>query len=432
MGFVNYCAGATTAASRERKSLYALLSLVTILLLACNGAISIFSLRLPFPPKTPASFSPENVVTGKSRRALISAASPRKLSPSSLMYAVKPDTHFRFSRKNRNLVAFKNTAAAALAARRRKQRSLTIRAMGSGYRSNPQFSTRAKGFLRENSCKLRFFMTWISSVESFGSRETSAMESLFRAHPTGCLIIVSNSIDSVKGKRKILKPFLEKGLKITALAPDFNYLFKNTSAQGWFDRLTKGDVNPGEISIGQNLSNLLRLGLLYRFGGVYVDTDVIILKSFSGLRNVIGAQTMNLETRNWSRLNNAVMVFDKGHPLVRKFIEEFALTFDGNKWGHNGPYLVSRVVAREGCGGATVLPPGAFYPVGWGRIGGLFEGGRNETHVNWAAERAEEIRMGSYGVHLWNKQSRRMEIGEGSIVQVLMRGTCVFCNSSSP
>ncbi|KAL0305781.1 UNVERIFIED_CONTAM: hypothetical protein Sradi_5995400 [Sesamum radiatum] len=88
------------------------------------------------------------------------------------------------------------------------------------------------------------------------------------------------------------------------------------------------------------------MGLLYRFGGTYIDTDVIVLKSFEGLRNVIGAQTIDLATGNWSRLNNAVMIFDQGHPLLHKFIEEFALTFDGNKWGHNGPYLVSRVVSR--------------------------------------------------------------------------------------
>ncbi|KAL9462820.1 hypothetical protein AB3S75_000763 [Citrus x aurantiifolia] len=59
------------------------------------------------------------------------------------------------------------------------------------------------------------------------------------------------------------------------------------------------------------------------------------------------------------------------HPLLHKLIQEFTLTFDGNKWGHNGPYLVSRVVARvSGRTGFnfTVLPPSAFYPVDWRRV----------------------------------------------------------------
>ncbi|CAH9059896.1 unnamed protein product [Cuscuta europaea] len=437
--------------SPERKTLsYAFLSLLLIILLTCNGA-TIFSVRLPFLLKSSpeaATFSPENV-TGKSRylQQVSASASLKNPSSSSQMYAMKPDTHFHLSRKNRILVAFKNVSAepkimTRQIMRRKKQKSLIIKTMVSeaGMR---QFSTRVKGFFKENSCKLRFFMTWISSVESFSIREMSAIESLFRAHPRGCLVLVSNSIDSVEGTKTILSPFLKKGLKITAITPDFNYLFKNTSAHSWVDRLLRGSIDPGEVSIGQNLSNLLRLGLLYKFGGVYIDTDVIILKSFSKLRNVIGAQTMNPETRKWSRLNNAVMIFNKGHPLVYKFIEEFALTFDGNKWGHNGPYLVSRVVSRvsesddddddddENRKNLTVLPPVAFYPVGWGRIRSLFEGPRNTTHLEWLDNNLGQIRIGSLAVHLWNKQSRRLDIEEGSIVQRLMSHTCVLCNSSA-
>ncbi|KAL0319715.1 UNVERIFIED_CONTAM: hypothetical protein Sradi_5233000 [Sesamum radiatum] len=184
------------------------------------------------------------------------------------------------------------------------------------------------------SCKFRFFMTWISSAESFGDRELLAMNSLSKAHPSGSLIVASNSLDSRSGMQ-ILRPFLEKGLKVTAISPDFNYLFKKTPAQG----------------------------LSYRFGGIYLDTDIIILKSFSGLKNAIGAQTIDLDIGKRSKLNNAVMIFDEGHPLLYKFIQDFALTLDGNKWGHNGPYMVSRVVSRvAGRPGYnfTVLPPIAF------------------------------------------------------------------------
>ncbi|KAL0406116.1 UNVERIFIED_CONTAM: Lactosylceramide 4-alpha-galactosyltransferase [Sesamum latifolium] len=139
------------------------------------------------------------------------------------------------------------------------------------------------------------------------------------SHPSGCLIVASNSLDSRSGMQ-ILRPFLEKGLKVTAIFPDLNYLFKNTPAQAWYNQLILGNVNPREVPLGQNLSNLLRLGLLYRFGGIYLDTNIIVLKSFRGLKNSIGAQTIDLDTEKWSRLNNAVMIFDEGHPLLYKFI----------------------------------------------------------------------------------------------------------------
>ncbi|CAN1149796.1 Lactosylceramide 4-alpha-galactosyltransferase [Linum perenne] len=213
---------------------------------------------------------------------------------------------------------------------------------------------------------------------------------------------------------------------------------KDTPAEGWFKELKKGNVRPGEVSLGQNLSNLLRLALLYKFGGIYVDTDVVVLRSFSGLRNSIGAQTVDLGSGKWSRLNNAVLVFDRKHPLLLKFIEEFTLTFDGNKWGHNGPYMVSRVVKRVGDRGAgggkfTVLPPSAFYPVDWSRIHGLFKGPRNGTHSKWIRGKFERIKKESYAVHLWNRQSRDVEIEDGSVISRLLGDCCcnLFSNSSS-
>ncbi|KAK6930311.1 Alpha 1,4-glycosyltransferase domain [Dillenia turbinata] len=181
---------------------------------------------------------------------------------------------------------------------------------------------------------------------------------------------------------KILRPFYELGFRVIAISPDFDFIFKNTLAKSRFDILKKGNVEPGEVSI--------------------------VIKSFGSLRNVIGARTMDLESGNWSRLNNAVMVFDEKHPLLYKFIEEFALTFDGNKWGHNGPYLVSRVVARvSGRPGFnfTVLAPSAFYLVDRRSVPG---------------------------------QTRKLKIEEESIISHILsiinhilKDSCVFCNSSA-
>nr|CAD1844374.1 unnamed protein product [Ananas comosus var. bracteatus] len=98
------------------------------------------------------------------------------------------------------------------------------------------------------------------------------------------------------------------------MCPSFPFLLAGTPAAPWFDRLRRGSVDPGDVPLAQNLSNLLRLLLLYKFGGVYVDADVLVLRSFARLRNAIGAQTLDPATGSWSRLNNAVMVFDKMHP----------------------------------------------------------------------------------------------------------------------
>ncbi|KAK6934706.1 Alpha 1,4-glycosyltransferase domain [Dillenia turbinata] len=160
--------------------------------------------------------------------------------------------------------------------------------------------------------------------------------------------------------------------------------FRNTLAKSWFDRLKKGNVEPGE--------------------------------------------TMDLESGNWSKLNNAVMVFDKKHPLLYKFIEDFALTFDGNKWGHNGPYLVSRVVARvSGRPGFnfTVLAPSAFNLVDWRRVPGFFHGPQNESHSQWLLSKLQQVHERSFG------QTKKLKIEEGSVISHILKDSCVFCNSSA-
>ncbi|KDO42756.1 hypothetical protein CISIN_1g048563mg, partial [Citrus sinensis] len=132
--------------------------------------------------------------------------------------------------------------------------------------------------------------------------------------------------------------------------------------------LKKGNVDPGLISLGQNSSNLLRLALLYKFGGIYLDPNVIVLENLSKLKNTIGAQTVDSETKNHTRLNNV--------------------------WGHNDLYLVSRVVVRVNGRtrfNFTVLPPSAFYPVDWRRVQSFFMRPRNEQHSKLLHKKLELI-----------------------------------------
>ena len=291
-----------------------------------------------------------------------------------------------------------------------------------------QFHSRVREFFR-SGCEEHFFMTWIAPARSFGRRGFFSMESLFKAHPTGCLMILSRSLDSRSGYR-ILKPLVDRGFKVNAVTPDLAYLFKNTPAEAWFKEIKSGKKDPGEIPIAQNLSNLMRLAVLYKYGGVYLDTDFIVLKPFRGLKNLIGAQSMDMESKNWTRLNNAVLIFDVNHPLLLKFIEEFASTFDGNKWGHNGPYLVSRVVERirkKPGNNFTVLPPMAFYPVDWIRINRLFQKPANQGDSIWVQHKLLQLSGETYGVHLWNKQTSNLRIEEGSVMGRLILEHCILC-----
>jgi lactosylceramide 4-alpha-galactosyltransferase len=292
-----------------------------------------------------------------------------------------------------------------------------------------QFSAKVKPFFKP--CKLRFFMTWISPIESFGSREWLSIESVFKWNPSCCLLVISRTMDSEAGE-EILRPFRNRGFRVMAAAPDLRYLFKKTPAEEWLRKVESGDIDPGEVSFAQNLSNILRLAALYKFGGVYIDADVILLRNFSGLRNAIGAQNRDSQTGRWNRLNNAVLAFDKRHPLLFKFIQEFALTFDGNKWGHNGPYLVTRVVTRVANRTGyefKIMPPIAFYPVDWSRIYSYFISPSDREHAKWRSAKIMHLEKEGYAIHLWNKQSRGLNVEKGSIMHHIFHNHCIFCHS---
>ncbi|KAI9083792.1 hypothetical protein K1719_034260 [Acacia pycnantha] len=292
-----------------------------------------------------------------------------------------------------------------------------------------KFHSRVMSFLN-TGCSLLFHIIWLSPTKSFGRRDFLTMDTIFQVHPQACLLIVSRTMDSRRGD-KILKPLIDRGFKVLAVTPDLPFMLKDTPAESWLVDLNNGNKDPGRIPLSQNLANVIRLAMLYKYGGVYMDTDIIVIKDFSGLRNVIGAQSVDSMTKKWNRINGAIMIFDMNHPILFEFIQEFASTFDGSKWGHNGPYLVSRVIERLGSISAyniTILSPQAFYPVNWSKIGRLFSKPENETESRWVEGKIRELYEGeTYAIHLWNKRSRDLEIQEGSVMATIISQHCIVC-----
>ncbi|PON92638.1 Alpha 1,4-glycosyltransferase domain containing protein [Trema orientale] len=292
-----------------------------------------------------------------------------------------------------------------------------------------KFHSRVLEFLN-HGCSIQLYMTWIAPAKEFGKRQFLSIDTLFKAHPKGCLMILSRTMDTKRGYR-ILKPLIDRGFKVLAITPDVSFLLKNTPAEPWLESMKNGDRDPGFVPFPQNLSNLLRIAVLYKYGGAYLDTDFLVLRDFLGLRNAVGAQSIDAKTKQWTRLNNAVLIFDINHPILLDFMEDFAENFNGNRWGYNGPYMVSRVVESVGSKAGynlTILPPKAFYPVNWVEMKKLMKRPGNESESRWVESMLNEFNEGeTYGVHLWNKSSKDLDIEEGSVVAKLVSDHCVVC-----
>ena len=64
------------------------------------------------------------------------------------------------------------------------------------------------------------------------------------------------------------------------------------------------------------VSDVARIEALYQYGGFYMDTDVEVLKSFNPL---LEAQCiLGMEEKEY--VATSFMAFEKGHPLVKEFL----------------------------------------------------------------------------------------------------------------
>jgi mannosyltransferase OCH1-like enzyme len=125
------------------------------------------------------------------------------------------------------------------------------------------------------------------------------------------------------------------------------------------------------------VANYARMAALEKFGGIYMDHDVELLKPFDPLLRdacFAGFQTMNPAALD--QVNNAVFGAEPGHPFVRRILDAMD-AMDGTRevGSGTGPALISRLLREAGTlilrqeptvvAGVTLYPPRYFYPYSW-------------------------------------------------------------------
>lgn len=134
-------------------------------------------------------------------------------------------------------------------------------------------------------------------------------------------------------------------------------------------------------------SDILRYEILYRYGGIYVDTDVEPLRPFDDLLGDNGDLFIGWEDERL--LCPTVMGSPRAHPAIATLL--FALPGWFRKYRNaspnrqTGPYFVTRHL--RGRSDVRLFPPEVFYPVHWSekaRLGGPYPDESYAVH-HWAA-----------------------------------------------
>lgn len=152
-----------------------------------------------------------------------------------------------------------------------------------------------------------------------------------------------------------------------------------------------------------NISNLVRLQALDREGGIYLDTDIKLIKPLNDLCNnecFLGFEAGGDNT-NSLFVNNAVLGSIKGHPFIKKSIKFLSENFDGTeKANESSPVMTTQILKnfynlhKYGeqllADGIKIFPKEYFYPIPW------YLAKQNESYQ-------EYITADTYAVHMWGR-----------------------------
>ena len=256
---------------------------------------------------------------------------------------------------------------------------------------------------------------------SFNWRHMRTVESIFHHHPTSQIIVHSNTLS-----QSVFDVFTEVGYSITVKKYDLKALLKGSPAENFTQRLDK--VKGGKYWYSHE-TDLIRLLVLYKWGGVYMDTDMILVRPLKSLQ----MNTLAFESRSNHMVNGALLMFEKNNSFLHACLLEFSKNYWGKAWGTNGPKLLTRVLTRlrlkNNDTNLHVLSYKYFYMMSYNQIRTqcFFETSGNAFDVNMQILKNE-----AYAVHLNSKITGNIglefRLKKGTICEILLNSYCVLCD----
>ncbi|XP_069484329.1 lactosylceramide 4-alpha-galactosyltransferase [Ambystoma mexicanum] len=246
-----------------------------------------------------------------------------------------------------------------------------------------------------------------------------AVESAARVHPDTKVTVFMKGLFGGNGTvpRNLGLSLLGCFPNVEIRPLDLMDLFANTPLYAWYSSAWR-KWEPHRLPI---LSDACRIAILWKYGGIYLDTDFIVLKDLKNLTNSIGTQSTYV-------LNGAFLAFDREHIFMERSLQNFVKNYNAWIWGHQGPQLITRVFKKwcsvrrlrdsHGCKGVSILPREAFYPIRWQDWKRYFD-------VITSAE-LDGLLGNTYAVHIWNKKSEgtEMKIGSKTMLDQLFSQKC--------
>ncbi|KAL3523024.1 hypothetical protein ACH5RR_015858 [Cinchona calisaya] len=292
-----------------------------------------------------------------------------------------------------------------------------------GLDSRLSFNNFMDAFFRKGKCNMRIFMVWNSPPWMFSVRHQRGLESVFFHHRDACVVVFSETLEL-----NFFSSFVKDRFKVAVVMPNLDELLHDTPthifASVWYEwKKTK--------YYATHYSELIRLAALYKYGGIYLDSDVIVLKQLLSLNSTVGLE----DEQNENALNGAVMAFIKHSPFLMECLTEFYASYDDTLLRWNGADLLTRVAQRFSSNKnlfnrrmeLTLQPSFVFFPIGRSNIIRYFSAPTTDAERTEQDILLNKILVKSIAVHLWNSLTSSLIPEPESLVSRLINHSCIRC-----
>ena len=253
----------------------------------------------------------------------------------------------------------------------------------------------------------------------FNWRHWRTVESIFYHHPTAEVKVYSNTLPD-----DMFNVLTAAGYSIQVQGYSLKTLLVGTPAEGFIAKL---ETFRKSRFWYVHVADLLRLVLLYQYGGIYMDTDIIVVRPLESLKwNSPGWQDKR-------KINNAFLKFEKGNSFLEACLKEFSETYKENVFGFNGPDLLTRVYRASNWSPDVVSPVGykLYYMIRWNSMNKQCF---TDTEGDAFDANMRILKNEAYVVHLNSKLSGNKGIAgdvlkDGTICKHLLTSFCVICDN---
>jgi hypothetical protein len=260
-----------------------------------------------------------------------------------------------------------------------------------------------------------FHLILSTNASSVTGRMLRQAEQIFYHHPNAKLIVHAKQVELEETPYITLA---ESGYDIRTVR------YTDRDLHDCFKMATGEPMSKLEhFKRGQNWysheTDLLRYCIMFTEGGVYLDTDMHVIKPFpADLTNSVGYQDSK-------QANGAAMIFEKGSEFARAALNWIAKNpYHPNDWEIWGPVLITKLVKKfNGQPNVVrVLGQNKFQPFPWQKV-------RNECFAKkWSEGSILEKLIATYAIHLNSRITQHYQRSpQGTLSAWMFNRYCIFC-----